>query len=171
MPLNTILRWIKVAVYVGLALLFVFLIMAKFVPGGQVSYEWSFDRANSFVRGPFPAARVVSESQGTAIVNEPVYFNVYSPRHFQRAEVQLVYSKMDDLPASFGLKVGNDNTWSYSMQPLPSTAGEFRTQTFMFDLGSANYTRNQLQFIVSSPGISSDSSSLLLRDGKFTFEN
>lgn len=135
--------------------LFSWLLINKIVIGNDVVFSTDFSQPDYFVQGLFPVGRVDKFKMGAAIVErvlyDPVYFDVYSPRHFNKAIVTLQYEKPTSLDVSVGVKL-KGGEWSYDLKKLT----ENNEQAVEFDLRNAELQNNKLQFIISAPKLTVD---------------
>jgi hypothetical protein len=139
--------WIKTVLWVGFAMLLVFLLSQKMVIGNQVVYDWRPEQQNRFIKGPYPYGRIGFDNESMTIIGEPVYFDVYSPRHFRQARVRLDLVAEIDRPVKLGLAIKGED-WSYD---FPNMVEDGNVVTF--DLSKAKYINNRLQFIISAAGV------------------
>jgi hypothetical protein len=167
MNLAKILFGVKIALVALSVFLLCFLLLKKLVIGGVLEYGVDLSDKQSFVEGPFPVERTAAvdcdSDKCKTVVFEPVYFNVYAPRKFSRAEVLINYKQPKDLNASFGFKLKTGD-YAFFLTPFNGAEGEWKEQKFEFDLKDALYTGNKLQFIVSGPGINASHEKILLKD-------
>ena len=165
--LAKILFGVKIALVALSVFLLGFLIVKKLVIGSVLNYDVDLSEQQSFVEGPFPVERTATVDCGQdkckAVVFEPVYFDVYAPRQFSKAEVTVKYQLPPKLSASFGFKLKTGD-YAFSLMPFNDAKGEWSEQTFQFDLKDALYKDNKLQFIVSGPGINASHEKILLSD-------
>lgn len=126
----------------------------KLVLANSVTYEVDFVKSNQFVRGPYPEGRVEQSESSVLVKYEPVYFSIYSPRHFKQAKVTIRYKKTADLKSQLGLKL-NLNKWAFFFEDLPETGDQFIEYELIFDLANAEYFKNNIKFIIAAPGIDS----------------
>ena len=87
------LRLVLGAIILILTLVFLYL---KIVPGGQITYTRNWPRGlvsgKGFIYDFKPAERLVAvDSAALRLVAEPVYFSLYSPRGFDKAELTVKY--------------------------------------------------------------------------------
>ena len=154
-------KWITRIIGLVLIGLFVFLIIQKIVPSKEKIYSMDFEQTSDFVYGPFPEGRVELE-QGILQVNyEPIYFNVYSPRKFKRAQVKITYKLPEGMDARFGVKL-DVNDWGYYLEPLPNYSSEWNEVVFEYDLSHARRTKNKLQFMLAAPGVGDSEEKILI---------
>ena len=158
---------IKIALIAVAVVLLCFLLAQKFVQAPVLVYFVDLSEKESFVEGPFPIERTATVDCGfdkcKAVVFEPVYFNVYAPRKFTRAEVTIKYLLPRNLSASFGVKLNNGD-YSFLLLPFNAGTGDFQQQKFEIDLKDAQYLKNKLQFIVSGPEINASHEKMQLEN-------
>lgn len=99
----------------------------KIVPSGEITYTFSQKKANNFFSAPGafrdfrPGLRIDNkDKEALKIISEPLYFKVFSPRHFNSARVTLKYedSLSEESPIiELGLLKGEENA-NYELKPL-----------------------------------------------------
>ena len=151
---------IKLTLTILFVAVFVFLITQKLVLGNELIYVEKFEPNNQFIQGLYPVGRIVEKQNSGEVVQqilgEPVYFRIYAPRHFKKAQVTLTFRKPIELEAKLGVKL-NVNDYAFYFENFNNGTSNWQTQTFEFDLASALYIQNKLQFIISAPGVTEQS--------------
>lgn len=148
------MKFVKAAIYAAMAVVLVFLFWQKIIPSGEIEYKYNFSDKPKFIFGFYPEGRIVYNYEyGTqSIINEPVYLDIYSPRKFGRALVELRYKNFDNAGAQFGVKLA-DAEWAFYFVPLTIRGEEFIWQSFEFDLSRAERTKNKIRFALSAPSL------------------
>ncbi len=132
--------WISV-----LVILVVWIAWRTLVPLGTLSYFTDLTKSNYIFEDLLPAERVTDKR---IIIDEPVYFTVYTPRKFDTAIVTMHF--VDEAPA-FALGVAHNRAqWIYDFKPVTENSREF---TLEFDLRSAERRKGRYSFMISNPEI------------------
>jgi hypothetical protein len=154
---NKIYFIFKAAVILSFAALLFFLAVQKVVPNGVVEYKVTFDSPSKFIYGPYPGGRIEVSGEGWILAGEPVYFKIYAPKRFSKAEAVLKYKNPDPkCKLSFGVKVAINGEVPYLLKKVepenvfPDTAVDVIEKKMEFDLRTAAFEKNKLQFTVSS---------------------
>ena len=150
-----ILRYLNLLFLIVFVVFFNYLIAQKVVYADSLEYQTTPITTNKFVKGPYPVGRIMANNQTWQIINEPVYFQTYAPRHFSSAQITLTYRKPVDFSVKLGVKMKGGEYAFYFLDFL-NESEDWQTQTFYFNLSGADFHDNKLQFVVSAPGISTD---------------
>jgi hypothetical protein len=149
--------------WLGLALVVILFILNKAIFTKRILvYNLDFYKPLSRdIVGWYPEQRIShdsGQSQETfRLLAEPVYLKVYSPTDFKSATLE---GDMDAGTNEVNIGVRQkDGSWQFK----PVEAASFSLD---FDLSSASIKRNQLEFILSLPSMSSSSSVYLVNDWK-----
>ena len=173
MPINLdkIYKVIRLAIFFAFGALLLFLVAQKVVLTEQLSYGTDFSSVSAFIEGPYPEGRVEPTVVGgklfEKVINEPIYFNVYSPRKFATVKVTLKYMSPKDFPARFGLRKAG--IYDFTFIELPATDNKLNTVNFEFSTDGADRTKNKLQFIISAPGIGDRPDKIFVQSVEFEF--
>ncbi len=168
---KTIYKWVDRVVIGLFVILMLFLFAQKLVISGQVNYHWGIKEQTRFIKGPYPEGRVDFSVSPIKIKAEPIYFDVYAPRHFNQAVVKIKMNKPENLVAKLGIRQKGSGLWykggewAFDLQPLQ----DVEEQTLTFDLRKANFNNNRLQFILSAPGV--ESANIELQSVDFQLNN
>jgi len=117
---------IRIVLWGGLLAVLVFLGWQAVVPTGRVTYEKVFPKDNFFIKDLTPKERVDKGGSGLVrITGDPVYFNLYTPRTFNRAELEMVYRRVgkaarqpESLPVIQVGILADPDAWRYRLQPM-----------------------------------------------------
>ena len=119
---NKILK-LRITLWVGLALVVGWLTFMKIVPTGHITYQYNFAKQDFFIRKLTPPERVNAVQAGEQkVIGDPVYFSLFTPRHFNQAHVSLKY-KINETPTSsvpiveLGVLV-DKRVWRYDLKPI-----------------------------------------------------
>lgn len=123
------LRFIFGVILLIFLLLFLYL---KIVPFGQISYSRDYSSTwrsgKGFISGFTPAERVDLEtSEVPAIIGDPVYFSVFTPRTFDQAKMTIVYrdNLTIDLPIIEAGVLVDNIVWRYDLKPVDNKALDY----------------------------------------------
>ena len=113
------LPFIRIFLWLGLAIFVIWLIVMAVVPGGQITYIYDFKNRSRFISGLTPKERVgAATAAGQKITGDPVYFTLYTPRPFRQATVTVTYRNDSRLPLLQGGVLLDQQLWRYDLQPL-----------------------------------------------------
>jgi hypothetical protein len=87
----------------------------KIIPTGQFSYQADSFGDNFFIGKLNPKERIASQN---IIIGDPVYFSLYTPRRFDKAQIKIQYKNETQRNlVELGVMVGDKN-WGYRLEPL-----------------------------------------------------
>lgn len=164
-------KFVVIATFVALlAFLFWQKLAAGLANGGGIVYNVAPAATTKFVFGPYPEGRVEIIENAWKLKYEPIYFKVYAPRKFKKAEITLKYQNSMESDVFVGVKVKGDSPVPYYMKKLETTpsfdgAGSVE-QSLQFDLAGAAIEKNKLQFIIAAPGVEESKESLIIENVK-----
>lgn len=121
------------------------LLQRALVPSGQISYTSDFSKETYFMDPLLPAERVQNQRE---IIDEPVYFSVFTTRDFSRATVTVTFAK-----PSPALQIGAEHDkakWIYDFKPV--SAGT-RKAELHFDLENIKRKKGKYTFMISDPNL------------------
>jgi hypothetical protein len=139
-----------------------FLSAQKIVVGNELIYSSD----TKFVQGLFPDSRVQVNNDYISIIDEPVYYNIYSPRKFSKLLFDLTYNKSDNINSQIGIKL-NVNDYAFYFHNIPDSEEEFVTEQFEFALDQVEIKNNKIQVVISAPDINNEI--FYVKDAKFKF--
>lgn len=137
-----------------------FLFWQKAAPGGAVAYETTFNGESNFIYGPYPLGRVDRLNGILQVNDEPIYFDVYSPRQFQTAVVKLKYKNESNLPAYLGVKWPGE--WSFYLVELEPSAADWHEQEIQFDMANAWRENNVVKFMFACSDLGESKKKVLI---------
>lgn len=89
------------------------------VPGGKISYCHKFDKSNYFIKKFIPEARVDQIENGQqAIIGDPVYFSLRTPRKFNKASLSFKYKNISESPVIEAGIMTDKKMWQYNLKPV-----------------------------------------------------
>ncbi|MFH0814967.1 MAG: hypothetical protein V1902_02755 [Candidatus Falkowbacteria bacterium] len=164
---NKIYFGVKFVVIASFVVLMAFLFWQKGVVGAGISYDIAPLVGTKFVFGLYPEGRVEIVDNAWKLKYEPIYFKVYAPRKFKKAEITLKYQNSMESDVFVGVKVKGNSAVPYYMQKIEKTLpGSWVEKTLEFDLAGAAFEKNKLQFIIAAPGIEQSKGSLIIENVK-----
>jgi hypothetical protein len=136
------------------------LIQKNFVFSGQMEAAYNFDKNNPFISILTPAGRTlgvekyVNSDYTQKIIVEPVYFDLYMPTKFNKANFTFIYKA----PSGRSVRVGQqifDSGWNYHFEDLncEKIINSWCVGNINFDLSKAYIEDKKINFIISSPGL------------------
>jgi len=110
--------FIRIFLWLALAIALGWFGYLKIVPTGKISYDFDFSKPNFFIGKLTPAERVEIGQASAEIKGDPVYFSLTTPRRFEKASVTVKFKNTTDFPV-MELGVLNDKVaWNYDLKPL-----------------------------------------------------
>ena len=105
----------RIVLWLGLTLIVGFFVIMKIVPSGHISYNTNLTRDDFFVGKLSPNERI--ENKNT-LIGDPVYFSLFTPRKFDRAELDIRYRNNSvQKIIETGVLVDN-KAWRYRLKPV-----------------------------------------------------
>jgi len=113
---------VRLFFFVIFSLFLFFIIYRAIVPFGNITYIYNFESDSKFIGSLSPRERLGETSNGEQkIIADPVYFNLYTPRKFFTAQLELKYKNQSSSSRPLILETGllADNIlWRYNLQPV-----------------------------------------------------
>jgi hypothetical protein len=162
---SKLFRIYTIAILVVMVVVFGCLVSKKVVRSGSVTYNWNVNNANHFIQGLYPEGRVEWNKDILEVKHEPVYFELYAPAKFNRAEITVDYLLSPGLTAQLGMKLGI-TAWGFYMYDLPGTNGDWKQEIIEVDLGQSELINNKLKFVIAAPGIDEEVDKFLIKNIK-----
>jgi len=122
---------IRLYFLIAIVILVAFLLYLKFLPFGQATYSRDYTSSwrsgKGFIYGFTPAERLGSSTDAAVIVGDPVYFSVFTPRSFEKAELTVVYrDRLDiDTPLIEAGVLADNVVWRYDLKPLDNKSLDY----------------------------------------------
>ena len=90
------------------------------VPSGKIIYVNNFEKENYFLGKLSPSERLsVSDKKiENIIIANPVYFNLYTPRTFDKAILKYRYKNLSKIPLIETGVLVDKNAWRYDLRPV-----------------------------------------------------
>lgn len=115
-------KFIKFRLILWLILLavIIFLLWQWIIPSGQISYNYNFYSDSGFIGKLSPKERVLPPKSGQqAVIGNPVYFAVRTPRQFEQAKLSITYkNEVENLPVMEAGVLVDKAIWRYNLQPM-----------------------------------------------------
>ncbi len=156
------LKIFRIAWICLLILLLIWVAWQSIVPTGAVIYTHDFSKETYRFSRLLPAERVIDTR---TIIDEPVYFTVYTPRAFEKAIVRLRFNE----PSSAAMQIGiahNKAQWNFDFKPV--AAGTLETE-LVFYARTAERLKGRYSFMISDPTLSSRGGSIKVKDVSIEF--
>lgn len=121
--MNLILKFLKISLIAFFVSALFFLFYKDFVPSGRLVIINDFRSKSKLIFDLEPAVRlrkIRADRQGNfyqAIFIDPVYFNVNSPRFFEKAKVKIIYKNKNQPLFQLGLKQ-DAASWNFDFRTL-----------------------------------------------------
>jgi hypothetical protein len=122
---------IRLYFLIAIVILVAFFLYLKFLPFGQATYSRDYTSSwrsgKGFIYGFTPAERLGSSTDAAVIVGDPVYFSVFTPRSFEKAELTVVYrDRLDiDTPLIEAGVLADNVVWRYDLKPLDNKSLDY----------------------------------------------
>lgn len=131
--------------------IFVYLISADTVPSGKLIYQKDFSKNQYGIGYIFPLGRTHVFNNAQTIIQEPVYFTVYTPKSFDKVQLSISF---DISPSQWkiGYQVGPG--FEYRLFDLDDMLTE---QNINLHIDDAYYNKNRLRFMLANPSLPQDS--------------
>lgn len=94
---------------------------------------------------------------------EPIYFDLYLPRNFDQAKVEIEYQNEFGYKMSLGpnIKTGWDLK---SLENLPVASKDYKISSIDFDLADKNINNGKLRFMLSIPDLEDENKGVNLKN-------
>jgi hypothetical protein len=110
--------YLRIGLWLMLAVFIVFVIWQAIVPGGQAVYSFDFKQSSFFVGRLTPRERVSDIKDGRqTLTGQPVYFNLWTPRPFSSLKLTVRYKNNTTPVLEAGLLL-DKQAWRYAIKPL-----------------------------------------------------
>jgi len=90
------------------------------VPSGEIEYSFDFNKKNGFIGKLKPEERLQFSDKKfrNKIIANPVYFNLYTPRPFETAELEIKYKNKGDISLLEAGVLVDNISWNYDLKPV-----------------------------------------------------
>lgn len=143
-------KLIRIFVILGVIGVIIYLIAQDLAWIGKLEVKTDFSRFTPYFSVIKPQENVILENGVNYVKAEPVYFDLYLPRDFDQAKVEVEYKDEFGYKILFGpnLKNGWDTK---ALTDLPSASNDYKINSVDFDLGQANINNGKLRFMITIP--------------------
>lgn len=140
-------------IIIGLAILLImFLFLQDLAWQGELEVQTDFKEFTPFFTILKPQARnIIGEI--AYIQAEPAYFDLYLPRDFDKAVLEIEYKNEFEYPIKIGAQIGSDWELKSLKNDLPLDENGFTIKSVEFDLANKSINQGKLRFIISLPGL------------------
>jgi len=185
MPADKISKYLNISLFFALLIVIGVLVILDINPSGKRIVFHSAIKPNGLVDGPRPADRllgVVGNDMSAAweVAIDPVYFELYIPRLYQRITFELIIDPGEQDIIELG-GLGSSQGWQVSLKPafdasLTSSEQPEKVDEKYYKL-SATFTPEELflaghiyTFVVSAPDLKTNNHTLKIREANFYLE-
>ena len=119
MTINKIIKF-RIILFLLLLASICFFFYMVIVPSGKIVYINDFTKENYFLGKLSPAERLIAGDKKieNIIIANPVYFNLYTPRTFDKAILKYRYKNTAETPLVETGVLVDKNAWRYDLQPV-----------------------------------------------------
>jgi hypothetical protein len=185
MSVDKISKYLNISLFFALLVVIGILVILDINPSGKRTVFHSVIKPNGLVDGPRPVDRllgVVGNDMSAAweVAVDPVYFELYIPRLYQRITFELIVDPGEQDIIELG-GVGSSQGWQVSLKPgfnssLTSSKQPEKVDDRYYKL-SATFTPEELflaghiyTFVVSAPDLKINNHTLKIREANFYLE-
>ncbi len=144
--------------------LFIWLGAQNFMPQKELLLEWTPEGRDKFVSDIYPQERVLNvweeNNSYSKVLFEPIYFFVYLPKSFKKAEVNLIYQSDLDIRIGLMYRQGVLPNWQFDLKDIKEKnigMDIWKNGEVEFNITSEFINKknrfNGLEFIISIPEI------------------
>jgi hypothetical protein len=148
---------IKIIIILGVVGVIVFLIAQDLAWSGRLVVNTDFLEFTTFFSVIKPQSNVELQNGLNYVKAEPVYFDLYLPRDFDQAKVEVEYKDEFgyNILAGPNIKAGSprgEAGWDLKvLSDLPSASNDYKIKSVDFDLADKNINNGKLRFMISIP--------------------
>lgn len=119
MTINKIIKF-RIMLFLLLFMSVCFFFYKAIVPSGKIIYINNFEKENYFLGKLSPDERLVQGDKKikNIIIANPVYFNLYTPRTFDKAILKYRYKNLSKIPLIETGALVDKNAWRYDLRPV-----------------------------------------------------
>lgn len=141
---------IRILIILGVLGVIAFLIAQDLAWSGQLEVKTDFLKFTPYFSVIKPQESVMMENGVNYVKAEPIYFDLYLPRDFDQARVEVEYKDEFGYKILLGpnLKKGWD---SKELTDLPSPSNDYKINSVDFALADTNINNGKLRFMISIP--------------------
>lgn len=146
------MKLIRIIIIIGAILLVSFLILQDLAWSGKLEVQTDFNKFTPFFTILKPQDRIIM-GDIAYIQAEPAYFDLYLPRDFDKAILEIKYKNEFDYPIKIGPQIGQDWELKELSGDLPPDENKFTIKSVEFYLANKTINNGKLRFIISLPGL------------------
>jgi hypothetical protein len=160
------IRNIRILIIIGVVGTIIFLIAQDLAWSGVLEVKTDFLKFTPYFSVLKPQEQVVMQNGVNYVKAEPIYFDLYLPRDFDQAKVDVEYKDEFGYKILLGpnMKTGWDTK---ALTDLPSAANDYKIKSVNFALADKNVNNGKLRFMISIPEFK-DENGIYLRNIKVT---
>ncbi len=131
-----------------------FFLIQDLALSGRLEFQTDFKKFTPFITILKPQGQIVI-SDAADIKKEPVWFDIYMPRDFDKIRLEFTYKNDYNYKIEVGPKIYEQNN---PLQVLDDGSGQlkgFKAKDLEFDLKNLPITRGKLRFMITAPGLKS----------------
>ncbi len=118
MKIDKISKLINLAMVVLVFFILLYLVWYDINPSGQRSIVHTYNKNNKLVRGPYPEDRLGVNNNYWQIAIDPVYFDLYIPRLYQKIDFSVEFQLSDNQTILELGGLGSDEGWQITLKPV-----------------------------------------------------
>jgi hypothetical protein len=149
--------WSRILIILGVLVVIAFLIAQDLAWSGKLEVKTDFLRFTPYFSVIKPQERVMMGNGVNYVKAEPIFFDLYLPRDFDQAKVEVEYKDEFGYKILLGpnLKNGSPRVeagWdSKALTDLPGASNDYKIKSVDFALADKNINGGKLRFMISIP--------------------
>lgn len=155
----------KIIIIVLVIAVIVFLIAQDLVWNGKLTAQTDFLKFTPYFSVLKPQDLVVRQAEGNYLKSQPVYFDLYLPRDFEQAKIEVEYKDEYGYQILIGpnMKTGWDTK---ALADLPSEGNGYKIKSVDFGLTDKNINNGKLRFQILIPDLNDQEKGIYLKGVK-----
>jgi len=164
----------KILIICGVVGTIIFLIAQDLAWSGVLEVKTDFLKFTPYFSVLKPQEQIVMQNGVNYVKAGSVYFDLYLPRDFSRAKVEVEYKNEYGYKILLGpnIKTGSprgEAGWDLKpLTDLPSAANDYKIKSVDFDLTDKNINNGKLRFMISVPELKDGNKGIYLKNIKVT---
>lgn len=158
---KVILKILAIIIGLSIGLTILILVARDLAWQGKLWVETDFLRFSPYFSILKPQDRVVM-TDTNYFKAEPIYFDLYLPRDFDKARLELEYINQ----YGYAILVGPNMKTGWDLKPmedLPNAADAYKINSMEFDLKDKNINQGKLRFMISIPDMDDENRGIYLK--------
>jgi hypothetical protein len=161
------MKTIRIIIIIGVLGAIVFLILQSLAWTGKLVAQTDFLKFTPYFSILKPQSAVQLEKNDNYIKIAPVYFDLYLPRDFDKAQVELEFKNEFGYQILVGPNIKEG--WDLKvLEDLPSSSNDYKIKSIGFDLAGKNINNGKLRFMIFVPDLKDQSKGIYLKNVKVT---